>query len=132
MPDSSILTDILGSYVNGAAEGFSVLKEYAYSLFNKLLIIEIVLFGIALTLDKIDLTSGIIYKALTIGFIQFLLFQYAWLIDGIRDGFVQAGLAASGNKMSVPQFLDASSYMSFGWHQITKIVSNKVNFGLLS
>lgn len=125
MADSSILTDILGGYVNGTTEGFPVLREYASSLFNKLLIIEIVLFGIGLALGKIDFKAGIVSKVLLIGFVQFLLFKYTWIIDSVRDGFVQAGLAASGNRMSISQFLDPSAYMSYGFAQISSLVGGK-------
>jgi len=38
MLDSTVLTDILGAFVNGSSEGFPLIKDYAESLFAKLII----------------------------------------------------------------------------------------------
>lgn len=128
--DSSVLTEILGGYVNGASQGFPIIKDYAHGLFYKLLIIEVVLFGIGLSLGKIDFKAEIVSKILAIGFVQLLLLRYVWLIDGLRDGFLSAGLAASGGFISVPQFLDPSSYVSSGFEQVFSIVGEKFDHGL--
>ena len=130
MPDSSILTEILGGYVDGASQGFPTIKDYAYGLFNKLLIIEIVIFGIGLALGKIDFKKEIVSKILAIGFVQFLLLRYVWLIDSLKNGFLSAGLAAAGGTVSVPQFLDPSSYVLSGFDQVAAIVGEKFDHGL--
>jgi type IV secretion system protein TrbL len=128
--DSSILTEILGGYVDGASQGFPVIKDYAHSLFNKLLIIEVVLFGMGLALGKIDFKTEIVAKILAIGFVQLLLLRYVWLVDGLRDGFLSAGLAAAGGNLSVSQFLDPSSYVLSGFEQVFSIVGERFDHGL--
>src|SRR5580704_5669450 len=130
MLDASILTEILSGYVEGASRGFPIIKDYASSLFNKLLIIEVVLFGIGLALGKFDFKTEIVAKVLAIGFVQFLLFRYVWLIDSLRNGFVSAGLAAAGGAISVPEFLDPSSYVSSGFEQMFSIIGEKFDHGL--
>ena len=61
MLDSSVLTDILGAFVNGSSQGFPHIKEHAESLFAKLVIIEIVLFGIGVALNRIKRLGGGIF-----------------------------------------------------------------------
>jgi P-type conjugative transfer protein TrbL len=128
--DASILTEVLGAYVKGASEGFPIIKDYALGVFNKLLIIEIVLFGIGVALGKIDFKTEIVAKVVAIGFVQFLLFRYVWLIDVMRDGFLSAGLAAANNNLSIPEFLDPSSYISSGFEQVSSIVGERFDHGL--
>lgn len=130
MLDSSILTDILSAYVTGASQGFPIIQGYAHSLFYKLLIIEIMLFGIGLALGKIDFRTEIVAKILAIGFVQFLLFRYVWLIDVVRDGFLHAGLAASGNNLSIPEFLDPSSYVTSGFLKIASLMGEQFDRGI--
>lgn len=125
MLDSTVLTDILGSFVNGSSEGFSVIKDHAESLFGKLVIIEVVLFGIGVALNRIDFKAEIVAKVLAIGFAQFLLFRYVWLVDGLRDGFVTAGLAAGGDHISTAEFLDPSAYMSSGFEQVFSVLESR-------
>lgn len=125
MLDSTVLTDILGSFVNGSSEGFSVIKDHAESLFGKLVIIEVVLFGIGVALNRIDFKAEIVAKVLAIGFAQFLLFRYVWLVDGLRDGFVTAGLAAGGDHLNTAEFLDPSAYMSSGFEQVFSVLESR-------
>jgi len=125
MLDSSILTDILGSFVNGSSEGFPLIKDYAEGIFAKLIIIEVLLFGIGVALQRIDFKAEIVAKVLAIGFVQFLIFRYVWLVDSIRDGFVKAGLAAGGSHQSVPDFLDPSAYISSGFDKIFSVLEGR-------
>ncbi len=124
-----MLTDILGAFVNGSSEGFPVIKDYAESVFTKLLIIELVLFGIGVALNRIDFKGEIVAKVLAIGFIQFILFRYVWLVDGIRDGFVQAGLAAGGGHLNTAEFLDPSAYISSGIDKVFSVLESRFNDG---
>lgn len=125
MQDSNILTDVLGAFVNGSSEGFSVIKSYAESLFTKLLIIELVLFGIGVALHKIDFKAEIVAKVLAIGFVQFLLFRYVWLVDALREGFVQAGLAAGGDNLNASEFLDPSAYITSGFDKVYSVLESR-------
>ena len=118
MLDSTILTDILGSFVNGSSEGFPLIKGYAEGLFTKLIIIEVVMFGIGVAFNEIDFQAEIVAKVLAIGFVQFLIFRYVWLVDSLRDGFVKAGLAAGGGHLNVSEFLDPSAYISSGFNKV--------------
>lgn len=123
--DSTILTDILGAIVNGASQGFAGIKSNAEGLFNKLLIIEVVLFGIGVALNRIDVQRELVAKVLAIGFVQFLLFRYVWLVDGLRDGFVNAGLTAAGSNLSLPEFLDPSAFMRQGFESIFSVIEGR-------
>jgi len=123
--DSTVLTDILGAIVNGASQGFGELKQSAEGIFNKLLIIEVVLFGIGIALNRIDLQRELVAKILSIGFVQFVLFRYVWLVDGLRDGFVSAGLTAAGSNLSVPEFLDPSAFMRLGFESIFSVIEGR-------
>jgi type IV secretion system protein TrbL len=125
MSDSTMLTDILGAFVNGSSQGFLVIKGYAESVFIKLLLIELVLFGIGVALHRIDFKAEIVAKVLAIGFIQFLLFRYVWLVDGLRDGFVQAGLAAGGGHLNTAEFLDPSAYISSGLDKVYSVLEGR-------
>lgn len=125
MADSTTLTDILGAFVNGSSNGFSVIKGYSESIFIKLLLIEVVLFGIGVALQRIDFKTEIVAKVLAIGFIQFLLFRYVWLVDSLRDGFVQAGLAAGGSNLSIAEFLDPSAYISLGFDKVYAVLESR-------
>lgn len=122
-----MLTDILGAFVNGSSEGFPTIKGYAEGIFVKLLIIELVLFGIGVALNRIDFKGEIVAKVLAIGFIQFILFRYVWLVDGIRDGFVQAGLAAGGGHLNTAEFLDPSAYISSGLDKVFSVLESRFN-----
>lgn len=129
MLDSTILTDILGSFVNGSSEGFPVIKGYAESLFAKLLIIELVLFGIGVALHRIDFKAELVAKVLAVGFAQFLIFRYVWLVDGLRDGFVDAGLAAGGGHLNTAEFLDPSAYISSGFDKVFSVLEERFEDG---
>lgn len=129
MLDSTVLTDILSAFVNGSSEGFPLIKDYAESLFAKLIIIEIVLFGIGVALNRIDFKAEIVAKVMAIGFVQFLLFRYVWLVDGLRDGFVDAGLAAGGGHLNVAEFLDPSAYMSSGFEKVFSVLEGRFEEG---
>lgn len=123
--DSTILTDILGAIVNGASQGFGEIKNNAEGLFYKLLIIEVVLFGIGIALNRVDMQRELVAKILAIGFVQFVLFRYVWLVDGLRDGFVSAGLTAAGSHLSVPDFLDPSAFMRQGFESIFSVIEGR-------
>jgi type IV secretion system protein TrbL len=129
MLDSTILTDVLGAFVNGSSEGFLVIKGYAEGIFSKLLIIELVLFGVGVALHRIDFKAEIVAKVIAIGFVQFLLFRYVWLVDGLRNGFVQAGLAAGGGHLSPAEFLDPSAYISSGIDKVFSVLESRFNDG---
>jgi type IV secretion system protein TrbL len=123
--DSTILTDILGAIVNGASQGFAELKSNAEGLFYKLLIIEVVMFGIGVALNRIDVQRELVAKVLAISFVQFLLFRYVWLVDGLRDGFVEAGLTAAGSNLSIADFLDPSAFMRMGFESIFSVIETR-------
>lgn len=106
------------------------IRDYAYAIFTKLLIIEVIIFGIGLALGRIDFTKEIVAKIIAIGFVQFLLFRYVWLIDSIRDGFISAGLAAAGGNKSVQEFIDPSSYVSAGFDQVFRVVGEKFDHSI--
>lgn len=125
MMDSAVLTDILSAIVNGASQGFDGIKDNAEGLFQKLLILEVVLFGIGVALNRIDIQREIVAKVLAIGFVQFLLFRYVWLVDGLRDGFVSAGLSAAGDKLTVSEFLDPSAVMRIGFENIFTFIEGR-------
>lgn len=129
MLDSTVLTDILGSFVNGSAHGFPLIKGHAESLFSKLVIIEVVLFGIGVALNRFEFKAEIVAKVLTIGFAQFLLFQYVWLVDSLRDSLVTAGLAAGGDTLTTAEFLDPSAYISAGFEQVFSVLENRFEDG---
>lgn len=129
MLDSTILTDILGSFVNGSSEGFPVIQSYAESIFSKLIIIEVVMFGIGVALGRIDFKAEIVAKVLAIGFAQFLLFRYVWLVDGLRNGFVDAGLAAGGGHLTTPEFLDPSAYITAGFEKVFSVMEGRFEDG---
>lgn len=130
MLDSAVLTDILGSFVNGALDGFPVIKDYAEGIFDKLLVIELTLFGIGVALGRIDFKTEIVAKVLAIGFAQFLLFRYVWLVDSLRNGFVDAGLAAGGNNLSTSEFLDPSAYISAGFDKVFSVLEGRFDDGV--
>jgi type IV secretion system protein TrbL len=127
--DSTVLTDILGAFVNGSSQGFPLIKGYAEGIFAKLIIIEVVLFGIGVALNRIDFKAEIVAKVLAIGFAQFLIFRYVWLVDGIRDGFVNAGLASGGGHLNTAEFLDPSAYISSGFDKVFSVLEGRFNDG---
>ena len=129
MLDSTILTDILGAFVNGSSEGFSVIADYAESLFTKLIIIEVALFGFAVAFQKIDFKAEIVAKVLAIGFAQFLLFRYVWVVDGLKNGFVDAGLAAGGSHLTLSEFLDPSAYVTAGFEKVFSVMEGRFEEG---
>jgi type IV secretion system protein TrbL len=129
MLDSTVLTDILGSFVNGSSQGFPLIKSHAESLFTKLVIIEVVLFGIGVALNRFEFKAEIVTKVLTIGFAQFLLFQYVWLVDSLRDSLVMAGLSAGGDHLTTAEFLDPSAYISAGFEQVFSVLENRFEDG---
>lgn len=129
MMDSTILTDILAAIVNGASQGFGEIKGNAEGLFEKLVILEVVLFGIGVALNRIDVQRELVAKVLAIGFVQFLLFRYVWLVDGLRDGFVSAGLSAAGDNLSVSEFLDPSATMRIGFENIFTFIEERFDEG---
>jgi len=66
---------------------------------------------------------------MAIGFVQFLLFRYVWLVDGLRDGFVDAGLAAGGGHLNTAEFLDPSAYMSSGFEKVFSVLEGRFEEG---
>ncbi|MCA9508064.1 MAG: type IV secretion system protein [Myxococcales bacterium] len=127
--DSSIITDILESYINGASRGFLVLEDYAQGLFHKLLIIEFVLLGLGMAMQRIDFNTQIISKVLAIGFVQFVLFRYVWLVDLLINSCISVGLSPTGN-LSVSQFLDVSAFITLGFDKFWSLLGTEHSFTL--
>jgi type IV secretion system protein TrbL len=125
--DSSVLTDILGALVNATSQGFDGIRSNAEDLFYKLLLIELVLFGIGIALNRIDIQRELVAKVLTIGFVQFLLFRYVWIVDSLRDGFVGIGVYAAGSNISVSEFLDPSAFIDTGFAKVFEVIEARFN-----
>lgn len=124
--DSSILTDILSAIVNAASVGFDNVRTNAEDLFYKLLLIEIILFGIGIALNRIDIQREFVAKVLAIGFVQFLLFRYVWIVDSLRDGFVGVGLHAAGDNISISEFLDPSAFIEIGFTKVFELIETRL------
>lgn len=125
--DSSILTDILSALVNATSDGFNGIRENAEDLFYQLLVIELVLFGIGIALNRVDVQRELVAKILAIGFVQFLLFRYVWLVDSLRDGFVGVGLYAAGSNISISEFLDPSAFINTGFAKVFDVIESRFN-----
>jgi type IV secretion system protein TrbL len=127
--DSTILTDILSALVNATSDGFNGVRENAEDLFYQLLVIELVLFGIGIALNRVDVQRELVAKILAIGFVQFLLFRYVWLVDSLRDGFVGVGLYAAGSNISISEseFLDPSAFIDTGFAKVFEVIESRFN-----
>ena len=115
LKDSTILTDILGSFVHAFSLRFSTVHAYANSLLRILILIELILFGIYLAVEGGDAISSLFKKVLVIGAFQLFVSNYVTLVDALRDSFVGIGLAGQGSgALSLAQFLDPSALISYG------------------
>jgi len=139
--DSNILTSILTSFVNAFSMRFSSIEGYANGLFKSLLLIELIFFGLMYALSGGDILAAFVKKILLIGFFQFLLFKYVWLVDVLMRSFVNAGL--QGGDLSMPQLLDPSALIKHGFKLSYGVMQHRLEnmswsnfaydaFGLLS
>lgn len=117
--DPGVLTEVLQDLIGIFAENFSVISGYASSILLSLMIIEIVILGVLIALGKIPSAGDLLSKVLMLGMFSFLIAGYAELIDVIIRSFIQAGLAGSGNKLSVAEFMNPSGMVWKGIH-VTK------------
>lgn len=117
--DTGFLTHLLSHILQPVLANTNNVVAFAKSTIRILVLIELVLFGLYFSLGSENLQSGI-KKVLQIGFFSFLLINFGWLADTIRDSLIKVGLMAAGNSMSISEFMDPSAFIQAGF----RITSN--------
>lgn len=131
--NSTILTDILGSFVHAFSLRFSTVHAYANNLLRIFILIELIFFGIYLAIEGGDAIASLFKKILVIGAFQFLVSSYVTLVDALRDSFVGIGLAGQmgAGTLSLSQFLDPSALISHGLTVVYPIFEKQSLMGII-
>ena len=128
MTDPGVLTDILGSLVNAFSLKYNSIHGYASSLLRILILIELTFFGIYTAIDGGDVVRSLFKKILVIGAFQFLVSNYASLVDVLKDSFVGVGLSGptGPGQLTLSTFLDPSAIISYGFTVVGPVWDNAV------
>ncbi len=95
-PDTSALTDVQTAFLERLKLGVVAVGKDALSLTSILASIEIALFGLWWALSGSDIAATAFRKILLIGFIMFVITNYADLIPQVSEGFTYTAERAAG------------------------------------
>jgi P-type conjugative transfer protein TrbL len=104
----------------------------AISVFARLLMIEIVLFGVAMALSRVE-CSEIFYKSLMIVFYLYFIQNYQEITDAMFDFFSSTGIKLGGSSLSLSSdfLMDPSSIMKTCWEIYVELWTPDNWFNLL-
>jgi type IV secretion system protein TrbL len=101
--------------LQGALEpGMGALRPYILGLFAFLAFLEMTRLALGMMLGTGDLARTALRFFLRTGTLLWVLLDYPLAVNLIYRSFVQLGLIAGGNALTVPQFLDPGTYLAVG------------------
>jgi type IV secretion system protein TrbL len=112
--DIGMMTGILRTMSETIAGGYGHIYSDISNLFQILVAIEIVLFGIWWIADREMAIKKGLSKILIIGFFIWLINDYPMIVESLIEGFVYMGLKASGDNITIQHFFDPSLIASYG------------------
>ena len=115
--DPGVLTATLKEFVTVFSQGYGRIYPDAFRLFMELIALEIILFGIAMVVARQGaeaVVEGLIWKAVKIGALSFILQNFSWLSNMVITGFITLGLKAGGSTMTLEEFTNPSKIAQLG------------------
>jgi type IV secretion system protein TrbL len=120
MTDTGIFTSMLNNFIQVATLGYASLAPEAMALVQKLIIIEIVIFGIfSLALGETAIiTATVLKKLIQIGFCIYLIRNFGYLSSVVFESFAKVGILAGGSEITVDDLFNPSGILEMGFEQI--------------
>lgn len=112
--DIGMMTGIMRTMSETIAGGYGHIYADVSNLFQILVAIEIVLFGIWWIADREMAIKKGLSKILIIGFFMWIINNYPMIVESLIEGFVYMGLKASGDNITIQHFFDPSLIASYG------------------
>lgn len=115
---NAFIFTLSGSYARTSADVMFLLQLFAT--------IELAVAFIALALVRQSWMAPLFWKVLGFAFLIWILDNWPALAQGLRDGFIQAGLLVGGSVLTVTDVTDPGNLVDFGI-SVTALLFNKLS-----
>ena len=92
-----IFDTIQNTYINHLLQLFAMMSHYAMQLFYVLAALEIAFFGLIWALKQQELMGQFLFKIIKLGFIFYIITNYASLLSILVNGLTQISLHGVGS-----------------------------------
>lgn len=123
----AILTDIQTDFITQINDGFAIIKPHAIYLAKNFLIIDIVMWGIYVSLGRGNVTISAIKKLFYISAYIYLIGHYQEITFVIIDSFSKLGTLAGGSNISENLIYDPSKILNLGFKATTLSLGEILN-----
>ena len=115
MPELSVIDQFLDTFIRYIDSGFGLLAGDVAYLTNTLIAIDITLAGLFWALSQnSDVIAGLLKKVLYVGFFAFIIGNFSTLATILFESFAGLGLKASGDALSLAEFMQPGSIAEIG------------------
>ncbi|MCI0429692.1 MAG: P-type conjugative transfer protein TrbL [Rhodospirillales bacterium] len=112
--DVGLINQFLARIFGAIDNGFGLIAGDVNHLFNMLIILNLVLAGLWWAYGARDAVEGLLRRVLMIGFFAFVLNNWAALSNIIFQSFALLGLKASGDRLSLAEFMNPGTVAHLG------------------
>ena len=130
--DPGILTLALKRLLEVFLGSFGRLTPHAVTVFQALVVIELVLCAIAWVFGKSDWIADMVWIVLKIGAFVLLITQWPYVCEIIVNSFAAVGIIAGGSTMTVRELTNPSAVMQLGLVAAEPIFLRLKGWGMVS
>jgi type IV secretion system protein TrbL len=112
--DVGLINQFLARIFGAIDNGFGLIAGDVNHLFSMLIILNVVLAGLWWAYGARDAIEGLLRRVLMIGFFAFVLNNWAALSNIIFQSFALLGLKASGDRLSLAEFMNPGTVAHLG------------------
>lgn len=123
-----VLTHIQHDYMQKFTMAFSVVDQYATTLFYIIAAIEIVLFGVAWAMKAEEAIGAFMMKIFKLGVIFFVISMYPHIIQSLIDGFTMVALHTTSIQTAGYLF-NPGTIWKFGFDAGVQMMQLSVQYG---
>lgn len=127
-----ILIQLLDALKSALAPGLGALRPYMLAVFTFLAFLELTRVAAGMALGARNVPQMVIRFCLRSGILLWLLLDYPTVVNAVYTSFVELGLIAGGNSLTVAQFLDPGTYMATGLRTGAVLLDSMKGFSFLS
>jgi type IV secretion system protein TrbL len=109
-----IFVQLLNALQGALEPGLAAMRPSILGLLTFLTLLEMMRLGAGWALGTRDLPQTAVRFLLRTGVLVWVLLDYPLVVNRLYQSFVQLGLIAGGNALTVPQFLDPGTYLAVG------------------
>lgn len=115
MNNPGIFQDLINLFHTALAPGLAAIRPKIMGLFTFLLFLETARVASGWVLGAEHFPQSFLRFLFRTGLCLWLVLNYATILHLANDSFIQLGLLAGGNALTVAQFLDPGAYLAIGF-----------------